>query len=366
MRITLNERDGNKNYTSISMNHAEETLVLSERQVAILRAVIEEYISTAQTVSSSSIAARPDVHASSATVRNEMARLEEVGLLLQPHTSAGRIPTDLGYRYYVDHLLTEYQLQRQIANSIPSPADPGVEAMCKLLGELTRYTALALVAGWQEHLLEHIEMAPVGDDQILVMLVTDNQQVLHSLTTVHNRPTPARLRQLNDLLNQEFRRKPLANLTEGAIASAVAKLPHSPDEFFRSTPELVRRGLVNNIPDTRVYVEGTSHIFEQEDFADVPKLRALMEALHEESVFEQLFARSKHGQITVSIGAENPHAGLEDCAVVFTSYQVSEHTTGRVGILGPKRMQYRNVIRTIDAVVSNLDKRLGDTASHAQ
>ncbi|HEY3378289.1 MAG TPA: heat-inducible transcriptional repressor HrcA [Armatimonadota bacterium] len=340
------------------MNRQEDTFILTERQTAILRAVVEEYIATAQPVSSALIAEHRDVHASPATVRNEMARLEEVGLLLQPHTSAGRIPTDLGYRYYVDHLLTEFQMQRQAPSAHTERHDPGIEATCKLLGELTRYTTLALVAGWQEYRLQHIELAPVGDDQLLIMLVTDNRQVLHSLTTVTDRPAPARLRQLNDLLNKEFAGKLLSGLTEEALARAVAKLPHAPDAFLRSAPQLVRRGLERHHPDTRVYVEGTTHIFDHQDFSDVPKLRALMEALHEESVFERLFARSVPGEITLSIGAENPHPGLEDCAIVFTSYQLSEHSTGRIGVLGPKRMPYRNVIRTVDAVVSNLDRRL--------
>jgi len=342
------------------MSSFDETLILTERQIAILRAVVEEYVATAQPVSSSSIADRADIHTSPATARNEMARLEELGLLLQPHTSAGRIPSDLGYRYYVDHLLTTYQLERHHQTpALPSCPDPGVEATCKLLGELTKYTALALVSGWQEHRLERIELAPVGDDQLLVMLVTDNRQVMHSLTTVQDRPTPARLRQLNDLLNREFAGKSLAQLTEEALERAVAKLPHAHGDFLQHAPVIVRRGLERSYPETRVYVQGTTHIFEQQDFADVPKLRALMEALHEESVFERLFARAISGEVTVSIGAENPHPGLEDCAVVFTSYHVSEHATGRVGVLGPKRMQYRNVIRTVDAVVHNLDKRMG-------
>jgi heat-inducible transcriptional repressor len=339
------------------MKRIEETSILTERQTAILRVVVEEYIASAQPVSSAAIADRPDVHASSATIRNELAHLEELGLLLQPHTSAGRIPTDLGYRFYVECVLSEFQLRRETPTAMAAPRDPGVEATCKLLGELTRYTTVALVAGWQEHLLRHIELAPVGDDQLLVMLVTDNRQVLHSLTTVQQRPTPARLRQLNDLFNQEFHGKPLAALTEETLAVVVARLPHAPGDFYRQAPELVRRGLEQNSPDTRIHVEGTTHIFEQQDFADVPKLRALMDALHEESVFEQLFARAIPGEISLSIGAENPHPGLEDCAIVLTSYTISDHVTGRVGVLGPKRMHYRNVIHTINAVVHNLDRR---------
>ncbi|MHB9134262.1 MAG: heat-inducible transcriptional repressor HrcA [Armatimonadota bacterium] len=349
------------------MGRLEETIILSERQIAILQAVVEEYITTAQPISSSAIADRPDIQASPATVRNEMAHLEELGLLLQPHTSAGRIPADLGYRYYVNHLLTRYQFLRAAPALAPVPRDPGVVATCKVLGELTRYTALALVPGWETHRLQHIELAPVGEEQLLVMLVTDNRQVLHSLTTVENRPSPSRLRQLNDLLNKEFADKPLAELSEEALTTAVAKLPHSPDDFIRHAPELVRSGLAQESAVTRIYVEGTSHIFEQREFADMPKLRALMEALHEESVFEQLFARTLPGEVQVSIGAENPHPGLEDCAIVFTSYQISPHATGRVGILGPKRMPYRSIIQTMNAVVHNLDNSplLKDTGEQA-
>jgi heat-inducible transcriptional repressor len=341
----------------------EHTLILTERQVAILQTLIEEYIATAQPISSSMLADRPDIRASSATVRNEMARLEELGLLYQPHTSAGRIPTDLGYRYYVDHVLKLYGQSGHTLSVIQH--DPGIEATCRLLGDLTRYTALALVPGWQEHRLQHIELAPVGQDQLLVMLVTDDHQVLHSLSTISGRPDPARLRQLNDLLNSEFSGKTLSQLTEDALTNAVNKLPHISNEFFRQTPEFVRRGLPQERATPRIYVEGTTHIFEQQEFSNLPKLRALMEALHEESVFERLFSNTKPGEIQVSIGAENPHSGLEDCAVVFTSYHITEHATGRVGVLGPKRMKYRQVIGTMAAVVNNLDKRMQSPGQEA-
>ena len=334
-----------------------QTMVLTARQLTVLRALVEEYVRSAQPVSSTAIADFPGIQASPATVRNEMAHLEELGLLYQPHTSAGRVPTDLGYRCFVNHLMTEYRQQQGPPQVIPR-LDPGVEATCRLLGELTRYTALALVPGWHEQRLRHIELAPVGDDQLLVMLVTDDHQVLHSLSTVQLRPDPSRLRQLNDLLNIEFGGKLLSELTDEAVVTAINKLtPRGVGEFFRQTPELVRRGLPAERSGARMYVEGTTHIFEQLEFAEMPKLRALMEALHEESLFESLFANSQPGEIKVSIGTENPHAGLEDCAVVFTSYEITEHATGRIGVLGPKRMQYRQVIGAVDAVVQNLDRR---------
>jgi heat-inducible transcriptional repressor len=333
----------------------ENILILTERQAAILRVLIEEYIATAQPVSSSALAEQAEIRTSSATVRNEMARLEELGLLFQPHTSAGRIPTDLGYRYYVNHIIGPCRSEHELTML---PHDHGIEATCRLLGELTRYTALALVPGWQEHRLRHIELAPVSADQLLVMIVTDDHQVLHSLSTISERPNPARLRQLNDLLNTEFKGQPLSALTDEALTAAVGKLPRDPSELFRHAPELVRRGLEQERATSRVFVEGTAHIFEQQEFTDIPKLRALLQALQEESVFERLFASTHPGEVKVSIGAENPHPGLEDCALVFTSYHITEHATGRVGILGPKRMKYRQVIGTMTAVVNNLDKRM--------
>jgi heat-inducible transcriptional repressor len=340
------------------MSPHAQNLVLSERQLAILEALVEEYVATAQPVSSGAIVERLALHASSATIRNEMAHLEEHGLLLQPHTSAGRIPTDLGYRVFVDHLLTNYRRLREQPEPMTRPADPGVAATCRLLGELTRYTALALVPEWQQYRLRHIELAPVGQDQLLVVLVTDNQQVLHSLSAIKERPALARLHQLNNLLNDEFGGHFLYELTPEALTAAVAKLPHVPDEFARQAPELVHRGLVQDPTAPRMHVEGTTHIFEQHEFASMPKLRALMDALQEASVFETLFTQSQPGELRVSIGAENPHAGLEDCAIVFTSYQITPNTTGRIGVLGPKRMKYRQVIRAVDVVVHSLNERL--------
>jgi heat-inducible transcriptional repressor len=338
------------------MNRSDNTLHISERQMAVLQAVVEQYIASAEPVSSSAIAARPEIAASSATVRNDMAYLEDVGLLYQPHTSAGRVPSDLGYRFYVDYILSA---SPEEALNLPPELDPGVEATCRLLGDLTHYTALALIPGLQEHRLQHIELAPVGDDQLLVMIVTDNRQVLHSLSTVFDRPSAGQLRQLNDILNETFAGRRLSELTHEAIYQTVTRLPFLARRFTQQAPELVRRGLQQEHA-ARLFVEGTAHIFEQQDFSEMPKLRALMTALHEEAVFEQLFARITPGAVQVSIGAENPHPGLDNCAIVFTSYQITANATGHVGVIGPRRMHYRKVLGTINAVVRNLNVRLGN------
>jgi heat-inducible transcriptional repressor len=331
---------------------SDDKLQLTDRQRAILQAVIEEYVQTAVPVGSSSIADRPDINASPATIRHEMSRLEELGILLQPHTSAGRVPTDLGYRYYVNNILSQYRT----GYSSHTQHEPGVEATCRLLGELTRYTALAMIPGAQEYRLQHIELAPVGDDQLLIVLVTSDRQVLHSLTNVTDRPDAARLRQLNDLLNQEFMNKLLVEITEETLAAAMVKLPHANDAFYRKAPDILNRSMKQNQSAGRVHLEGTTHLFEQQDFADMPRLRALMEALNEESVFESLFSRIQPGEIQVSIGAENQHSGLEECSIVFTSYSINDGAgIGRVGILGPKRMPYLRVINTINAVVHNVE-----------
>ena len=210
----------------------EDNYSLTDRQLSILQGLIEEYITTAQPVGSLSLTDHPDIRASSATIRNEMVRLEEMGLLLQPHTSAGRIPTDLGYRVYVQHLIMRQHRQRQRMALTFGPQDPGIEATCRLLGELTKYTALAMLPGWEFRRLQHIELAPVGSDQLLVMLITDDQQVLHSLSTVTERPEPARLRQVNDVLNEHFLGKQLTELTAEAVALAMEHLPHPPANFI--------------------------------------------------------------------------------------------------------------------------------------
>ncbi|HOF89419.1 MAG TPA: heat-inducible transcriptional repressor HrcA [Armatimonadota bacterium] len=325
--------------------------------MAILQAVVETYIATAEPVSSSAIAGRPEIAASSATVRNEMAYLEEAGLLYQPHTSAGRVPSDLGYRCYVDHVLAAPAAED--APALPDELDPGVEATCRLLGDLTRYTALALIPGLQEHRLQHIELAVVGSDQLLVMLVTDNRQVLHSLSTVTDRPAAPQLRQLNDALNEAFAGTRLSELTYEAIYQVVLHVPFLTRRFTRQAPELVRRGLEQDPSVSRLYLEGSALIFEQQDFSEMPKLRMLLSALHEEAVFESLFARSAPGEIQVSIGAENPHPGLDNCAIVYTSYQISANATGHVGVIGPRRMRYRKVLTAMNAVVRNLNVRMG-------
>jgi len=332
----------------------DSPIILTERQQLILQAAIEEFIATGAPVSSSNITEKYMISASSATVRNEMSRLEECGLLCQPHTSAGRIPTDEGYKYYSNQLLNTY-LKKMSKIPQPKVDSSDIRQVTKLLGDLTHYAAFSVVTEKGPKILEHIELSNVGKNQILVVIITTDGDVMHSLSKVSFSLDHTKLKQISNLLNETFYNRIISNITSDEIATALRTLPALGEKFFLEAPTLLASGLTNEDAKPKVYMEGTQNLFQQTDFDDVTSLKHIMQALNEDTIFDSFFKEASVGSITFSIGGENEHKGLSNCAIVFTSYNISENAIGNVGVLGPKRMEYKKVINHFASFLNNLD-----------
>jgi len=331
------------------------TITLTGRQKLILQAAIEEFIATGIPVSSAHITEKYDVSASSATVRNEMSLLEEYGLLCQPHTSAGRVPTDEGYKYYSNQLLDIY-LDKISKIPVRQVDSSDIKQITKLLGELTHYAAFSVITEKGPKILEHIELSNIGSHQILVVIITTDGDVLHSLSKVSFTLDSAKLKKIGNLLNEVFQNRVINSVTGEEISLALMKIPSLTDKFISEAPALFASGFNNNEADKpKVYMEGTQNLFQQTDFSDVTSLKHLMQALNEDSIFNSFFEKSNVGSITFSIGGDNSHTALSNCAIVFTSYNVSNNAIGNVGVLGPKRMEYKKVINHFANFLNNLD-----------
>lgn len=331
---------------------------LDERKRRVLAAVVDSHTATAEPVSSSLVAERIG-GVSSATVRNEMSFLEELGYLHHPHTSAGRVPTDAGYRYYVDHLMPHRQPtsaeRRRVSEAFSGHqhVDPILEATCQLLSRLTHQAGVTLAPDAQEDTLRHIEMAPVNGRHLLVVAVASSGRTQHALAALPERITAALCRRLTQALNQRLAGQPLTGISREDVAAAIAAVRMQ--RAARPTTDAVY-GAVCEIAEERLYIGGTSRILEQQEFADSTKARRVIHVLEAQVPLRRVLARLPRDEVAVTIGQESPHPALAECSLVAASYAVGERTMGAVAVIGAKRMRYDRAV----AAVSLVARALGD------
>ena len=332
--------------------------ILSERKTNILNAVVESYIKSTRPVGSRSLVQRYHYNLSPATIRNEMADLESLGYITQPHTSAGRIPTDKGYRFYVDNLIKtekidksmlsclnqEYHLERKTLEEI-------IKETSKALSSVTHHTAVVLAPRFVPDSLNRIELVATGGKRILMLLVSDLGFVEDEFIQVEEQISDEELHQLNLLLN---------NQDKESLEKSLLGLRKESKEGFTRLYKKARRALKKMLKAKerkRVYLDGTNFFLEAPEFKDGKKIGVLLKSLENEETFERIFKDAKTDAIKVLIGQESGCKGMKDCSIVFATYRMGEEPIGTVGIIGPKRMNYRKAL----ALVSSTAERLTST-----
>jgi len=343
-------------------------LTLTERRGLILRAVVEEYVRSGQPVGSTAIVKRYGLSVSPATVRNELAWLVEGGYLVQPHTSAGRAPSDRGYRFYVDHLMDRYDLAdaeelavRRYLKAYSSGLREAVRGTARLLAEVTAYVAVVLAPGMGTGRVQRVHLLPAGPDRALLVVVLEGGLVQHKMIEL---PGPMEVRQVESLsreLDSAFRRRAaedLPGVVAGLWRSSLARYGAALESVAAALVDFLRAG----DPDQeRVYLGGTANILRLPEFQDMELLRGVMGLLEQEALLiDILTARTSADTIQVTIGSENTPAAIRDCSLVTATYRLPGGGTGLLGLLGPTRMDYRRVTAVLDAVRLSLDELLGE------
>ncbi|MGH7411638.1 MAG: heat-inducible transcriptional repressor HrcA [Candidatus Methylomirabilis sp.] len=332
------------------MMHGHE-LTLRQRQ--ILKAVIHDYITSGEPVGSRTIARRHLSDLSAATIRNVMADLEEVGYLSQPHTSAGRVPTDRGYRFYVDSLMQRPRLSKLDEGRIERGIRPSwgqaedlMQETSRILSDLSRYTAVVLAPKLTQNTWRRIDFVLLNRERILVVLVADSglvQQKVIVIDEVIEQPELDRIsRYLNTVLGgvtlQEVRNR------------IVAQMAEERDEFH----QLMRRALeLSNKTmegeEGEVYIGGAANIARQPEFSDVKKMKEIFGAFEEKSklvkILDQCLAR---GGVRVIIGSESEIREMRELSLIASPYRSGEHVLGVLGIVGPKRIPYERMVALVD------------------
>lgn len=328
---------------------------LDERGAEVLRLVVEDYIETAEPVGSRTISKRMAQVLSPATIRNIMADLEEAGYLCQPHTSAGRIPTGSGFRYYVNHLLARRQLnssERSLLQTVGEGAGAGADEIVRhasrLLSRLSRHACVVVVSRTAHQSLRSLNLLRASSDKILMVAVLQGGWVQHRLIEEEPGLTSDDIEKINSYLNGIAAGLTLPQLRV-RILNEMRKEKARYDLLMRRALLLGSRALAEPLPG-EVYIEGRANILDQPEFAeDVQKLKRILHAFEEKTVIIRLLdAALDSDAIQVSIGAENPVEELPEISVVASGYHQGATAMGSIGLIGPIRMDYSRVIPLVE------------------
>jgi heat-inducible transcriptional repressor len=337
--------------------------VLDDRKLAVLRAIVQDYVSTMEPVGSKSLVDRHHLDVSPATIRNDMAVLEEQGYIMQPHTSAGRIPTDKGYRLFVDRLSGVKPLSRAERRAIETflagayDLDDVVMRTVRLLAQLTRQVAVVQYPSLTRSSLRHVELVPLASKRLLLVMITDTgrvQQRMVDLPAPIEEDAVTQLRAvLNGCLDGQM-------LTE--VASVVADLPERVPPSERPNAAAIFSVILETLVERneeKIVVGGASNLTPA-DFSQ--GLHEVLESLEEQVALMRLLGESVGpSSVTVRIGAENPVAGLHSTSVVAAGYGSGDQAVARLGVLGPTRMDYPTAMGAVRAVARYVGQILAGT-----
>ncbi|SHI20800.1 heat-inducible transcription repressor HrcA [Butyrivibrio fibrisolvens DSM 3071] len=333
---------------------------LTERKKTILNAIVRNYLETGEPVGSRTISKYTDLNLSSATIRNEMSDLEEMGLILQPHTSAGRIPSDQGYRIYVDDMLAEKEKEVDSMREMLLDKEEKLENLLKhvarQLADNTNYATMISAPSMSKNKLKFLQISRVDSDHLLATIVLEGNLIKNKMIPVEEELDDATILKLNMILNTNLGGISVENINLGLIAALKAQAGiHSEivGHVIDAAAESIRAD-----EELEIYTSGTNNILKYPELSDNQKASDLINTFEEKhdltSLVESSLNATEHG-IQVYIGNEMPIATMKDCSVVTATYELAEGMRGTVGIIGPKRMDYDKVVSTLKKMMHQLD-----------
>jgi heat-inducible transcriptional repressor len=337
-------------------------LLLTDRQLLIFQVIVDDFIRSGQPIGSRSLAKKEGISFSSATIRNEMADLEEMGFIEKTHISSGRIPSEKGYRYYVDHLLSPQRLDVSDVLKIKSifeeriyELEKIIQKSAKILSELTNYTAIVLGPAAKENKLKRIQIVPLNSETAIAIIVTDTGHVENRMFHIPAIMDPSEIEKMVNILNDRLINVPIEDLTD-KIYKEVAVLLRQHIHHYDSVLGTIAEAL--KLPNThKLFFSGKTNMLRQPEFHDIEKVRLLMNMIEQEDSIYELIRKNPVG-INVKIGRENNNLAMENCSLITATYSVGEEKLGSIAILGPTRMEYSRVISILKMITSDLSKVL--------
>ena len=335
---------------------------LDERKKKILQAVIRNYLETGEPVGSRTISKYTDLNLSSATIRNEMADLEEMGYILQPHTSAGRIPSDKGYRFYVDAMMEEKEREvvemKEVLVERQDKMETLLKQVARVLAQNTQYATMISAPQAKRNKLKFIQLSRVDANQILAVIVTEGNVIKNNILSVNEGLSDETLLKLNILLNTHLNGLAIDEINLGII-SVMKQQAGIHSDIVGEVIDAVAEG-IRAEEDLEIYTSGTNNIFRYPELADQQKASELINTFEEKQLLGELLqeTQSEEGStgIQVYIGSETPVQSMRDCSVVTATYELGDGMKGTIGIVGPKRMDYDKVVGTLRTIQTQLDE----------
>lgn len=334
---------------------------LDERKLKILKAIISNYLETGEPVGSRTISKYTDLNLSSATIRNEMADLEELGYIMQPHTSAGRIPTDAGYRLYVDRMMADKdvemeEMKTQLLERVDK-MESLLKQVAKVLAYNTNYATLVTAPQYQNSKLKFIQLSQVDENQLLAVIVVDGNVIKNKLMNVERMLGNDEVLKLNVLLNTFLQGASLQDINLEMIQTIKTQAGE-----FADIMESIFQGIaeaIHEADEVEIYTSGTTNMLKYPELGNIEQTTKLLEALEDRQGLDELIDESIHSDssngIQVYIGEEAPVSNMKDCSIVTATYELAEGGKGTIGIIGPKRMDYKKVVSTLKNLTGELD-----------
>lgn len=335
---------------------------LDERKITILKAIIKTYLETGEPVGSRTISKYTDLKLSSATIRNEMSDLEEMGYILQPHTSAGRIPSDKGYRFYVDQIMQEKEQEVTEVKELMIQRVDRVELVLKKLAQLlaanTNYAALISGPQYHRNKLKFIQLSMMDDRKLLIVTVVEGNLIKNTMVDVPRNISREELLNLNILLNSALNGLTIEEINLDVI-SRLKEQAGAHSGLVDTVLKEVARAIRADEEDLQIYTSGATNIFKYPELSDGDRASELLKAFEQKDVLQELITdvneASDETGIQVYIGNETPVQTMKDCSVVTANYDLGEGIRGTIGIIGPKRMDYEKVLGILKNLMKQLD-----------
>ncbi len=334
--------------------------MLDKRKKEILQAVIDEYINTAEPVSSSTLVKKYGLDYSSATVRNELAELENIGYLDKPHTSAGRVPSEKGYRFYVDELLNEEDISIEEIKYIQSKLSTKVneiEELTKIatttLSEITHYTTVAIGPKNDMQTISEIKFVLLGTRMLMVVIITEAGLIKETIIKYEKDINQSQVETLNNLFNSKLKGKPLNKIDKPMEEYIYSEITYSVD-VIKPIIEQINKVIEE---ESNIYLEGTNKAFDLPEFKSLEIAKNFVNVLDEKDLVIDMLNSGMAKDINVYIGEENENEQLKDFSIVTFKHSIGDKDLGTIGIIGPKRMDYSKVISVMKYISKKMNEK---------
>jgi heat-inducible transcriptional repressor len=335
---------------------------LSQRKKKILSIIVDAYADSAEPVGSRTIAKKYHLELSPATIRNEMSDLEEAGLITHPHTSAGRVPTDLGYRYYIDWLVEKRQVSPAVACEVTQQfrreiewIDELVERASRILATLTGETGIVSYPEIRDLSFRRLDLYRMDRAHVWVAWISATGQIQHHVIEMGEEVSEENLKRVSTFFNEELTGVPFRKLA-AEIARRLENKRDSLHRLYELSLEIVQEAL-RKAEATRLVLDGSLHMLEKPEFQELSKIRSLFQALEKKhELFELIWEDSPQESVQVRVGRENKWREIWDCSLITAGYQWQGKTVGFVSILGPRRMHYASLISFVEYLAHEMSR----------